>query len=423
MKIIQWISEASREEAAWLPRRPHRLVHRRSKLLHRSIWWSNCTGASSLPRGRYKGDESMSSVLSYREHVHEGSHRQCLPPGALHHNNPIPDGYARVTVEEIVQGFEDLDIDIATPEGATRLGDVKRQFILWQKKFIKFPGEAPRQTSPPPPVVVAAVVVVVAHLHLRRAEEVEAGAAADLEKWKASCKKKIEGEPKPVFSDEQKKWAKTFLNTPSQAAKNLLDDYERELRRQALTFRRKQEEAEKQEKKALEEAEKKLERGKQVAQLGKQKADLSDMLEEGGSDLPLLVHDVFQKAVIEVSEEGTIAAVVTYSPTCPTYSPDPSRRVDFVADHQFAYFIVEQESHTVIFAGHVVDPSNGAGVAIPFPAPFQEYTTTKRNCDEATDVYGSSFPAYNPVCGAADGTRRPLASGVRRLVSFGPTWR
>ena len=71
-----------------------------------------------------------------------------LPPGALHHNNPIQDGYARVTVEEIVQGFEDLDIDIATPEGATRLGDVKRQFILWQKKFIKFPGEAP--TSPPP---------------------------------------------------------------------------------------------------------------------------------------------------------------------------------------------------------------------------------------------------------------------------------
>ncbi|KAK1678625.1 hypothetical protein QYE76_039473 [Lolium multiflorum] len=57
--------------------------------------------------------------------------------GALHHNNPIQDGYARVTVEEIVQGFEDLDIDIATPEGVKRLGDVKRQFILWQKKFIK----------------------------------------------------------------------------------------------------------------------------------------------------------------------------------------------------------------------------------------------------------------------------------------------
>jgi hypothetical protein len=111
---------------------------------------------------------------------------------------------------------------------------------------------------------------------------------------------------------------------------------------------------------------------------------------------------------IEVNEEGTRAAVVTYSPTCPTYSPDQSRRVDFVADHPFAYFIVEEESHTVIFAGHVVDPSNGAGVAIPFPAPFQEYTTTKRNCDEATDVYGSSFPAYNPVSPAYSSPASPV---------------
>ena len=90
-----------------------------------------------------------------------------LPPGALHHNNPIQDGYARVTVEDIVQGFEDLEIDIATPEGEKRLGDVKRQIILWQKKYIKFPGSAPRPptprnhpTSPPPPPVV------VVHLHL-----------------------------------------------------------------------------------------------------------------------------------------------------------------------------------------------------------------------------------------------------------------
>ncbi|KAK1660678.1 hypothetical protein QYE76_048837 [Lolium multiflorum] len=66
-----------------------------------------------------------------------GSALPCLP-GALHHNNPIQDGYARVTVEDIVQGFEDLKIDYATPEGERRLGDVKRQLILWKKKFIKF---------------------------------------------------------------------------------------------------------------------------------------------------------------------------------------------------------------------------------------------------------------------------------------------
>ena len=58
-----------------------------------------------------------------------GSALPCTPR-ALHQNNPIQDGYARVTVEDIFQGFEDLEIDYATPEGERRLGDVKRQFIL-----------------------------------------------------------------------------------------------------------------------------------------------------------------------------------------------------------------------------------------------------------------------------------------------------
>ena len=255
-----------------------------------------------------------------------GSALPCLP-GALHHNNPIQDGYARVTVEDIVQGFEDLEIDIATPEGEKRLGDVKRHFILWQKKFIKFPGEAPRTTSPPPyggggsptppsrqptpppspqrpagdqppppsprpagdqtpppnpppakkqkqswiinpdPYVPKTTKVPEPSLKPlptrpweRSAEEVDAAAAADLEKWKADCKKKREPEPKPVFSDEQKKWAKSFLSTPSQAAKNLPNDYARELRRQALMFK---------ENKEREKAESKKS-GKQVAQLGEQ---------------------------------------------------------------------------------------------------------------------------------------------------------
>ncbi|KAK1618527.1 hypothetical protein QYE76_024044 [Lolium multiflorum] len=40
-----------------------------------------------------------------------------LPPGALHHNNPIQDGYARVTVEEIVQGFEDWTLTLLHLKG------------------------------------------------------------------------------------------------------------------------------------------------------------------------------------------------------------------------------------------------------------------------------------------------------------------
>jgi hypothetical protein len=76
-----------------------------------------------------------------------GTALPCLP-GALHHNNPIPAGYARVTVDDTVKGYEDLEIDYATPKGDVRLGDVKGQIILWQKKYIKFPGSAPRPPTP-----------------------------------------------------------------------------------------------------------------------------------------------------------------------------------------------------------------------------------------------------------------------------------
>jgi hypothetical protein len=31
--------------------------------------------------------------------------------GALHHGNPIAAGYARVTVDDVLEGYEDLEID------------------------------------------------------------------------------------------------------------------------------------------------------------------------------------------------------------------------------------------------------------------------------------------------------------------------
>jgi hypothetical protein len=68
-------------------------------------------------------------------------------PEALHHGNPIQAGYARVLVVDIVPGFENLELDFATPKGDVRLGDVKRQIILWQKKYIVFPGSAPRPST------------------------------------------------------------------------------------------------------------------------------------------------------------------------------------------------------------------------------------------------------------------------------------
>ncbi|KAM0848312.1 hypothetical protein ACQ4PT_054468 [Festuca glaucescens] len=86
-------------------------------------------------------------------------------------------------------------------------------------------------------------------------------------------------------------------------------------------------------------------------------ADLSRMVE---CDLPVVVDEVIHKAVIEVNEKGTEAAAVTVvrvAKSCARRPPPRPPRVDFVADHPFAYFIVEEATGVVVFAGHVVDPS------------------------------------------------------------------
>jgi serpin B len=90
-------------------------------------------------------------------------------------------------------------------------------------------------------------------------------------------------------------------------------------------------------------------------------ADLSDMVEDDGSGLPILVDDVIHKAVIEVNEEGTEAAAVTMVlggiGCAMPQPPPPPPQLDFVADHPFAFYIVEEATGAVVFAGHVLDPS------------------------------------------------------------------
>uniref|UniRef100_A0A0D9XQK7 Serpin domain-containing protein n=1 Tax=Leersia perrieri TaxID=77586 RepID=A0A0D9XQK7_9ORYZ len=86
------------------------------------------------------------------------------------------------------------------------------------------------------------------------------------------------------------------------------------------------------------------------------KAELNDLLEEGNSgEPPLVVSDVLHRAVIEVNEKGTEAAAVTsIMVVCGAAQPPavPPPRVDFVADHPFAFFVVEELSGAVLFAGH-----------------------------------------------------------------------
>ena len=65
--------------------------------------------------------------------VAKGSPLPC-DPKALHHGNPIPPGYARVTVDVIVPEYEYLEIDFPTPEGLVKLIDVHRYVILWRSE-------------------------------------------------------------------------------------------------------------------------------------------------------------------------------------------------------------------------------------------------------------------------------------------------
>jgi serpin B len=99
---------------------------------------------------------------------------------------------------------------------------------------------------------------------------------------------------------------------------------------------------------------------------------LRGLVEKIASSSPRFLHDhlamyinnVVHKAVIEMNEEGSEAAAVTvemddlgFSLFGDDDSPPPPEPVDFVADHPFAFFIIEETSGSIVFVGHVLDPS------------------------------------------------------------------
>ena len=70
-------------------------------------------------------------------------------PGACFHGCQIPAGYARVGVDEVLKGYETLELDIPAGEGETTLGEVTHAIILWKKEYIVFPESTPRPPTPP----------------------------------------------------------------------------------------------------------------------------------------------------------------------------------------------------------------------------------------------------------------------------------
>src|SRR6266566_4813910 len=69
-------------------------------------------------------------------------------PNGTFHCLPIPHGYAVVMVDEVIEGFEELELDHSTGEGENQLVRALRSTCLWQKEYIKLPNWTP---PPPPP--------------------------------------------------------------------------------------------------------------------------------------------------------------------------------------------------------------------------------------------------------------------------------
>ncbi|KAL6868343.1 hypothetical protein ACP4OV_015188 [Aristida adscensionis] len=81
-------------------------------------------------------------------------------------------------------------------------------------------------------------------------------------------------------------------------------------------------------------------------------ADFSDMVKEDGSSGPLFLSDVPHRAILEINDTGVEETSVTLG----LGKPSPTEH--FVADHPFFFVVREEVSGTIVFMGHVLDPSS-----------------------------------------------------------------
>ncbi|MGH7280004.1 MAG: serpin family protein [Polyangiaceae bacterium] len=84
-------------------------------------------------------------------------------------------------------------------------------------------------------------------------------------------------------------------------------------------------------------------------------ADFSGIAQK--TEDPLYISAVVHKAFVDVNEEGTEAAAATGVVMRAMAATLPPKTVDFKVDHPFLFFIRDDASGTVLFAGRIEDPT------------------------------------------------------------------
>jgi hypothetical protein len=77
--------------------------------------------------------------------------------GQVLHNRPLPKGYARVSVDNVVRGSRNMKLDIPGEDGKATLRESLSSFIAWRKAYIKFKDDddevdSPHRPDPPSPL-------------------------------------------------------------------------------------------------------------------------------------------------------------------------------------------------------------------------------------------------------------------------------
>jgi serpin B len=86
-------------------------------------------------------------------------------------------------------------------------------------------------------------------------------------------------------------------------------------------------------------------------------ADFSGMTGRPAAERPLKIDFIMHRAVIDVTEEGTEAAAVTAVGVGFASLPPPP--VPFAVDRPFLFYLVDNASGAVLFAGRIIDPRDG----------------------------------------------------------------